>query len=39
MKFVEKEERKQKGGCECRTKHKTRSARFFIFFLVLNPHS
>ena len=27
MKFVEKEERKQKGGYEYSTKHKTRSAR------------
>jgi len=26
MKFVEKEERKQKGGYEYRTEHKTRSA-------------
>ena len=27
IKFVEKEERKQKGGYEYRTEHKTRSAR------------
>jgi len=27
IEFVEKEERKQKGGDECRTDHKTRSVR------------
>jgi len=33
IKFVEKEERKQKGGYEYRTEHKTRTPRN-VFFLV-----
>jgi len=36
IRFVKQEKRKQKGGCEYRTEHKTKTGKFFLrgkFFL------